>query len=164
MTDTATVTQSFTATPSPTLTRTYTATFTFTQTASFTATATGTMSFTISPTPLPTGTITPTATATPGKTPFCFEVLGAFPNPFNTYTKIFYKTCVDADVDAVIYTASGEIARRMHQRTTRGWNSIDWDGKNDAGKNAASGVFVYSIEAVSGAERQKLWGKVAQVK
>ena len=164
VTDTATVTQSFTATPSPTLTRTYTATFTFTQTASFTATGTCTMSFTISPTPMPTGTITPTATATPGKTPFCFEVLGAFPNPFNTQTKIFYKVCEDSDVDAVIYTASGETARRIHQRAARGWNSIAWDGKNDAGRSAASGVFVYCIEAVSGGERLKLWGKVALVK
>jgi hypothetical protein len=164
VTDTATATQSSTATLSPTFTRTYTVTFTVTQTASFTETATCTMTFTISPTLLPSGTITPTATETPGKTPFCFQVLGAFPNPFNTKTKIFYKVCVGADVDAVIYTASGEIARRIHRRAAQGWNSIDWDGKNDAGKNAASGVFVYCIEAVSGGERQKLWGKVAQVK
>ena len=172
VTDTVTATQSLTATPgltatpSRTFTRTYTSTFTFSQTASFTATATGTMSFTISPTPMPmpSGTITPTAAAPPWKTPPCFQVQGAFPNPFNTKTEIFYKVCVDAEVDAVIYTVSGELMRRMHGRAVPGWNSMDWDGKNDAGKNAASGVFIYSMEAVSGGERQKLWGKAALVR
>jgi len=91
-------------------------------------------------------------------------LLGIFPDPFNTDTTIVYKVCKDADVDAVIYTVSGEVVRRLHQQAVKGWNNLYWDGKNNAGRDTASGVFIYSIEATSGDDRQKLWGKVAAVK
>jgi hypothetical protein len=98
----------------------------------------------------------PTPTVTCTRTDFCFEILGIFPNPFSTDTTIVYKVCLAAEVNAVIYTVSGE--------AVPGWNSLRWDGKNDSGRTTASGVFIYSVEAVSGDDRNKFWGKVAAVK
>jgi hypothetical protein len=67
-------------------------------------------------------------------------------------------------VEAVIYTVSGEVVRRLHQHAASGWNALYWDGKNNSFWDSASGVFVYSIEAVSGDNRRKVWGKVAEIK
>lgn len=166
-----------TFTPSLTITATSTASVTFTPTGSITASITTGMTSTIPPltvtftqtvtltfTEAPTHTVTVTLTATPVIASYCFELLGAFPNPFDSWTKIFYKVCKAAEVDAVIYTASGEVVRRIHQQAQPGWNRVYWDGTNNAGRNTASGVFIYSIEADCGDEKQKLWGKVAEVK
>jgi len=106
----------------------------------------------------------PTPTVTCTRTDFCFEILGIFPNPFSTDTTIVYKVCLAAEVNAVIYTVSGEVVRRLQQQAVPGWNSLRWDGKNDSGRTTASGVFIYSVEAVSGDDRNKFWGKVAAVK
>jgi hypothetical protein len=151
---TATVTKTCTDTP----------TFTNTVTESLTPSLTLTVTYTalVSFTPTVTATGTPTNTAT--KTIFCFELKGAFPNPFHADTNIAYLVCKDSEVEAVIYTVSGEIVRRLYQHAVSGWNALYWDGKNNAGRNAASGVFIYSIEAVSGSDRKKLWGKVAELK
>jgi len=91
-------------------------------------------------------------------------MLGIFPNPFSTDTTIVYKVCLASDVVAVIYTVSGEVVRRLNQQAVPGWNRLRWDGKNNSGRATASGVFIYSVEAVSGDERNKFWGKVAAVK
>jgi hypothetical protein len=163
-TDSPTATQSFTITASYTTTLTPMPTFTFTVTASPTYSATKTPTFTATPSFTITTTMPPTPTATCTRIDFCFEMLGIFPNPFSTETTIVYKVCLAANVDAIIYTVSGEIVRRLHQQAVPGWNSLHWDGKNNSGRSTASGVFIYSIEAVSGDERNKFWGKVAAVK
>jgi hypothetical protein len=67
-------------------------------------------------------------------------------------------------VEAVIYTVSGEVVRRLKQHAANGWNALHWEGKNNACRDLASGVFIYSIEAVSGSDRKKLWGKMAELK
>lgn len=162
-TQTSTDTPFVTATVSPTVTSTDTPTFTSTITASFTCSITGTPSYTASPTATLTTTITATATDTATRTAFCFEVLGVFPNPFKDETGIVYKVCKDADIDAVIYTVSGEVVVKIHQKASQGWNKLYWDRKNNAGKTAANGIFIYSIEASSEGEKQKLWGKAAAI-
>ncbi|MGD0566689.1 MAG: FlgD immunoglobulin-like domain containing protein, partial [Candidatus Goldiibacteriota bacterium] len=163
-TDSPTATMSVTITASYTATLTPTPTFTFTITASPTCSITVTPTFTATPSFTITTTMPPTPTATCTITDFCFSMLGIFPNPFSTDTTLVYKVCLAADVEAVIYTVSGEVVRRLHQQASPGWNSLRWDGKNDSGRTTASGVFIYSIEAVSGDERNKFWGKVAAVK
>ncbi len=163
-TDSPTATLSFTITVSYTTTLTPTPTFTFTVTASPTYSATKTSTFTATPSFTITTTMPPTPTATCTRTDFCFEMLGIFPNPFSTDTTIVYKVCLASDVVAVIYTVSGEVVRRLNQQAVPGWNRLRWDGKNNSGRATASGVFIYSVEAVSGDERNKFWGKVAAVK
>ncbi len=96
--------------------------------------------------------------------PFCFELKGAFPSPSEYDTHIVYRVCRDSDVDAVIYTVSGEKVRKLHQQAIMGWNSLYWDTNNNNGKGSASGVFIYSIEIVSGSDKVKKWGKLAIVK
>ena len=163
-TDSPTATRSFTITASYTATLSPTQTFTFTTTASPTCSMTNTPTFTATPSFTITTTMPPTPTVTCTRTDFCFEILGIFPNPFSTDTTIVYKVCLAAEVNAVIYTVSGEVVRRLHQQAVPGWNSLRWDGKNDSGRTTASGVFIYSVEAVSGDDRNKFWGKVAAVK
>jgi flagellar hook assembly protein FlgD len=108
--------------------------------------------------------MTATPTATPTHLPFCFELIGNYPNPFDYGTNIVFKICSQADVTLKIYTISGENVETMTESKSAGKNNFYWDCRNNHRINSASGVFIYSIEAVSGVDRKKQWGKMALVR
>ncbi len=157
----------WTPTPSPTITQTGTCTFTatpslpttLTKPGTPTVTATFTSTDTLTCTVTPTLTITPTIT--PTTPPFCLSLLGSFPNPATQELNIVYDLCRDSDITVKIYTVSGEMVRKLTQQGRRGKNAIYWDCRNGRNKNAASGVFIYSLEAVSENDKGKKWGKLA---
>jgi flagellar hook assembly protein FlgD len=73
---------------------------------------------------------------------------GNYPNPFRSGTNIVYRLSRDADVDIKIFTISGETVRHDKGIQGRaGMNSYPWDGRNSAGKAAASGTYLYKIHA-----------------
>jgi flagellar hook assembly protein FlgD len=108
--------------------------------------------------------MTGTPTATPTTPPFCFNLNGNFPNPIKTDTHIVYELCRDSDVSAMIYTVSGEKVRKISQHGSIGKNTIYWDCQNNHGKDVGSGVYLYSIEAISGNDKTKKWGKLVVLK
>jgi hypothetical protein len=119
------------ATATPSVSPTMSATYTITQT------------HTISP----TFTITPTYTATP--LILALSVTGVFPNPAIIKAHIVYNLTADAKVLVRIYTLSGEFVVQLDGSGLKGNNSITWNLKNRQGNNAASGTYLYTIEAVS---------------
>jgi flagellar hook assembly protein FlgD len=91
-------------------------------------------------------------------------VKGSFPNPAEFGVNIIYELCRESSVSARIYDVSGETVYTGKQNGKTGKNAFYWDFKNTLKKNSASGVYIYSVEAVSGEDRQKKWGKMAVVK
>jgi len=72
-----------------------------------------------------------------------------FPNPFNPATSITFRLPAESSVSLTVYNLLGqEIARLLDDRTLpAGSYSAEWDGRDTGGRNAASGVYLYRLEA-----------------
>ena len=76
-----------------------------------------------------------------------------YPNPFNPETWIPYQLASSAQVVIKIYDVSGHLVRRIDvglqgagDYRSRG-GAVYWDGRNEFGEQAASGVYYYTIDA-----------------
>ena len=78
-----------------------------------------------------------------------FEVLQNFPNPFNPETSIRYNLPEAASVSVVIYDQLGRRVRTLLENVTQqaGYQNVWWDGREAAGKQVASGIYLYKITA-----------------
>ena len=80
-------------------------------------------------------------------------LLQNFPNPFNPETWIPYHLADAAQVTIQIYSATGQLVRVLDlgQRDSGIYSSRSkaayWDGRNQAGEQVCSGVYVYTIRA-----------------
>jgi len=71
-----------------------------------------------------------------------------YPNPFNPVTTIRYTIPAAAHVSVVIYDALGKRIRTLTGGVQKpGSHAVVWDGANDAGEKAASGVYLYVVRA-----------------
>ncbi len=177
-TRTATFTRSPSYTASPTFSFSPTRTATPSITVSFTASPTATHSPTITVSPTITATFsvsqtftfspTRTITLTPLPTPPILLLTPKPPNPNpSDGAGVFlpYVLTRDATVTITVYTVAGEKVRGLEPYAARpGPNEQYWDQRNDSGAKVASGVFIYSIVAVAGDERQKTFMKLAVVR
>jgi len=79
--------------------------------------------------------------------------LGAnVPNPFNPWTTIPFGTERDGRVTLRVYDIRGALVRTLVDRTMPAGNhEARWDGRNEAGAGAASGIYLY--ELTSGGRR-----------
>ena len=71
------------------------------------------------------------------------------PNPFNPSTVIGYSVPGSARLRVAIrvYTVAGRLVRTLVQRTDEpGYHEARWDGTDDHGRPAASGVYLYRAE------------------
>ena len=80
-------------------------------------------------------------------------LLANYPNPFNPETWIPYHLAKPADVTLTIYAANGSVVRTLalgqqaagiYQGRGR---AAYWDGKNEIGESAASGIYFYTFTA-----------------
>ncbi len=72
-----------------------------------------------------------------------------FPNPFNPTTTIAFTVPTGAaHVNLVIHNVNGQVVRTLVDGSVApGPHSVVWDGKDDAGKSLASGIYFSRIEA-----------------
>ena len=81
------------------------------------------------------------------------ELLANYPNPFNPETWIPYRLAESAFVTLTIYDLSGQVVRTLdvgRQIASTYENrskAIYWDGRNELGQRAASGVYFYHLSA-----------------
>ena len=86
-------------------------------------------------------------------TPRETELLANYPNPFNPETWIPYRLAEGAFVTLTIYDLSGQVVRTLDigHRTAAAYESrskaVYWDGRNNLGEQAASGVYFYHLSA-----------------
>ena len=89
----------------------------------------------------------------PGK----FELAQNYPNPFNPETKISYALPKDCGVKLTIYNIMGQkIKVLVDEHQTAGYKDVYWDGKNDKGREVASGIYFYKLDAAEFSQGKRM--------
>lgn len=84
----------------------------------------------------------------PHEIPASFALMQNYPNPFNPTTTIRYSLPEAAHVTLTIYNILGQkVAELMNDVKGAGFHNVVWNGRNDAGLQVATGVYVYRIVA-----------------
>lgn len=79
-----------------------------------------------------------------------FELSQNYPNPFNAETTIIFKLPKNEYAKLIVYNSNGQkIATLVDNNLNAGVYNIKWNGKDDNGKPAASGIYIYKLEAGS---------------
>jgi len=79
-------------------------------------------------------------------TPEQFALFQNAPNPFNPVTRISYSIPTTSHVVLDIFDVSGRLVRTLvDANVTADRYEVVWDGRNDAGAAAASGVYLYRL-------------------
>ena len=91
--------------------------------------------------------------------PPVFQLFQNYPNPFNSSTVIWYFLpdvgYQPAEVEITIYNLLGKVVKTLvKKRQYPGEHKVRWDGKDDSGKEVASGIYFYRLK-VSGLELVK---------
>jgi hypothetical protein len=75
-----------------------------------------------------------------------FELSQNYPNPFNPETRIRYRLPQTAHVDLSVYNVMGQVVCRLVDRQqAAGEHVIIWNGRDEAGRPAASGIYFYRL-------------------
>ncbi|MBD3232652.1 MAG: S8 family serine peptidase, partial [candidate division Zixibacteria bacterium] len=92
-----------------------------------------------------------------GLTPNSLTILGNYPNPFNSSTSIVFETSKESEVNLSVYNLLGRMIRTLvDKRLPAGFHSITWNGKDKSGKDLASGIYFYKLEAHGMSETKRL--------
>ena len=84
-------------------------------------------------------------------------LLQNYPNPFNPSTVISYDLLQASDVEMNIYDLSGRRVKTLVSGIqAAGAHRVIWDGRSDKGEDAASGVYVYSLDAGGHVQTRKM--------
>ena len=76
-----------------------------------------------------------------------FRVLGAYPNPFNPSTEICFHTDGSGPVGVRIFDARGRLVVDLGTRLySSGDHAVTWNGRDQRGAGAPSGVYFYMVE------------------
>jgi subtilisin family serine protease len=78
--------------------------------------------------------------------PLATELLNAYPNPFNPSTTIRYSVLLPGKMTMDIFNARGQKVRGFSTiHSQPGFYSIAWDGRDEQGRPAASGIYLYKM-------------------
>lgn len=81
-------------------------------------------------------------------TPRDFQLYQNHPNPFNSETVIKYELKKTCFVTFSIYNVLGErVTTLVKEKQNAGLHTVSWDGKDENGKDLASGVYFYELKA-----------------
>jgi len=71
-----------------------------------------------------------------------------YPNPFNPTTTINFSIPIADRVKLTVYNSLGqEVINLVNTDMNSGYHTVAWNGLNDHGKKASSGVYYYKLEA-----------------
>jgi hypothetical protein len=80
-----------------------------------------------------------------------------YPNPFNPATSIQYSLAEPGDVKLVVYNTLGQEVRTLVSNyKLAGEYSAQWDARDAAGREVASGVYVYRMEVNGFVQTQRM--------
>ena len=73
---------------------------------------------------------------------------GAYPNPFRHSTRFSFELRFPGDVELAVYDVRGRLVRQL-ERGLRGsgTHQLEWDGRDDAGRAVATGVYYFRLRA-----------------
>ena len=74
--------------------------------------------------------------------------LTASPNPFNPMTRFAFTLASDQPIELAVYDLRGRRVRELvHESWTTGRHVIDWNGRDDLGREMSSGVYFARLQA-----------------
>ena len=77
-----------------------------------------------------------------------FSLSQNYPNPFNPETEISYALPADCHVKLTIYNVGGQKVKNLvAEHQTAGYKTVHWNGRDDQGRESASGVYFYKLQA-----------------
>jgi len=85
--------------------------------------------------------------------PATLQLFQNYPNPFNPETAISYQLSPGGQealsyVELLIYNSLGQKVRTLLQaRQPAGRYQVKWDGRDDAGREVGSGIYIYQLKA-----------------
>lgn len=98
-----------------------------------------------------------TTAVAPAGIPARFALLSNRPNPFNPTTVIGYELARVAKVRLVVYDVAGKQVRELVDATRpAGVHQAEWDGRDDANRTVASGVYFYRMTADDFTDTKKM--------
>lgn len=89
--------------------------------------------------------------------PYDFELIGNYPNPFNTSTTIKYKVKSKTDISIKIYNIIGEeIEEKILLDQSPGIYDFDWNAKDRYSNSLPSGVYIMCMKNEDHIETKKM--------
>jgi len=86
-----------------------------------------------------------------------FTLSQNYPNPFNRSTKIEFTLPNSGFVSLNIYDLLGrKVKNLVSENLTSGYKSVFWDGKDNFGKEVASGIYFYQLKIGDFSQAKKL--------
>ncbi len=86
-----------------------------------------------------------------------FHLSQNHPNPFNPITKIEYSIPRTMYISLTIFNPLGQKVRTLiNQKQTPGQHTVVWDGKDDNGRNVASGIYLYRLKTKDFVQTKKM--------
>jgi hypothetical protein len=80
-------------------------------------------------------------------TPTDYSLKQNYPNPFNPETIIEFQLPETGIVTIKIYNMLGQLIKTLvDENKTAGSHSVKWNGKDENGKSAASGIYIYQMK------------------
>jgi hypothetical protein len=76
-----------------------------------------------------------------------YALLQNYPNPFNAGTVMSFNLKDEAAWSLVVYNIAGQTVREFSGHNGSGTVSVAWDGRDNAGNSASSGVYFYRVTA-----------------
>jgi len=93
------------------------------------------------------------------------ETFAVAPNPFSETAHFIIKANKDATVEIEFFTISGEKMCDIEAEYLKNnLAEVNWDGVNNTGHKAASGVYIYRFHIIAGDEKLTRTGKVGIVR
>ncbi|RPJ48152.1 MAG: hypothetical protein EHM19_02340 [Candidatus Latescibacterota bacterium] len=100
---------------------------------------------------------TEVASAGASAPPGAERALASFPNPFNASVTIHFRLEQGGPFTLAIFNAAGERVRLLDSGTLpAGEHEATWDGRSDAGRDAASGVYTARLESAGRAAVRRM--------
>jgi hypothetical protein len=92
-----------------------------------------------------------------GSTPAAFALLQNYPNPFNPETMIQFNLPKASKVHLEICNLAGEkVVTLMDGEQPAGRQIVRWNGRDDFGRDMASGVYFYRLAAGSHLQTRRM--------
>ena len=89
--------------------------------------------------------------------PDAFFLAQNYPNPFNPETVIGYRVSGEGSVELVVFAAAGQRIRTLVAgHHAPGSYQVRWDGRDQAGTAAASGIYLYRLRAGNFQQQRRL--------
>jgi hypothetical protein len=89
--------------------------------------------------------------------PSSFSLSQNFPNPFNSETVILFALPERGEVELAVYNLAGQqVAKLVEGAREAGSYAVRWDGRDECGRELASGIYLYRLRAGKRMETRKL--------